>query len=81
MEFIKKIEQKYITQFVPEYFEMKFMRDLKLPFLPDQKESNENEAAIKIQQWFQSDLVREKLNNKKIFEKPKIVRKSTAIML
>ena len=83
MEFIKKIEENYITQFVPEFFEMKFMRDLKLPFLPNQKEFSENEAAIKLQHWFRSDLVRKNLYNKKIIkeQKNKIVRKSTAIML
>ena len=83
MKFIEKIEKNYITQFIPEYFEMKYIRHLKLPLLPIQNECNENNAAIKIQNWFRSDIVKNNLKSKKLLklQKQSIVRKSNAIML
>ena len=87
MEFIKKIEQKYFTHFIPEYFENKFIRNLKLTHLPIQKESNEEEekAANKIVKWFKSDFIQDKINRLKVKQQPKkstddVVRKSNAVM-
>ena len=83
MKFIEKIEKKYMTEFIPEYFEMKYIRHLKLPLLPIQNEFNENQAAIKIQNWLRSDVVKNNFKNKKILKllKNNIARKSTAVMI
>ena len=88
MEFIKKIEQNYLTHFIPEYLENKFIRNLKLTHLPIQKESNEEEeekAANKIVKWFKSDFIQDKINRLKVKQQPKkstddVVRKINAVM-
>ena len=81
MGFIEKIEKLYITQFIPEFFEMKYVRKLKLPILPIQNESDEENAVIKIEHWFKSDVVQKKFQKLQIKQNPSsknVVRKSTA---
>ena len=72
-----------MTHFIPEYFENKFIRNLKLTYLPIQKESNEEEEAVnKIVKWFKSEVIQEKI--KKLKQQPKkptnVLRKSTSVM-
>ena len=86
MGLVEKIKKNYITEFIPEYFEMKYMRKLKLTNLPIQKEANEDSAAIKIQSWFKSDITREKLQKIRHLRYLKqqreiIVRRSTSKMI
>ena len=87
MEFIKKIEQNYVTNFIPEYFENKFIRNLNLNNLPIQKESDEErvKAVSKIVKWFKSDVFQDKIIRLKVKQQPNkstnnVVRKSTAVM-
>ena len=80
---VEKLEKSYMTQFIPEYFEMKYMRNLKLTNLPIQKESNENSAAIKIQKWLKSDTVQQKLKRLKYLKQQReiIATRRTSKML
>ena len=81
MGFIEKIEKLYITQFIPEFFEMKYVRKLKLPLLPIQNVPDEKNAVIEIENWFKSNVVQNKFKKLQIKQNPSsknVVRKSTA---